>query len=472
MKNGILIGIVLAILVVIGADYYIISFQSLTHTNASNSTTFSSTQSTSYQNSQTTTSQNSTNKETNNIQLIPNKAFYYNGYVKSRLFINGLYFYVLHGNDTIIDSTSKGMNITTINSVIAIGYIIPGYYYETTVDFSFNQQGPFGVFLKIFNTSQLNNEQRLDSIVIAFYKPPTAQPPDAIYLYNITIPIIINGTEENVIFMIYKSPIHIFFIPQKTLLGNITLILKYFTEASNYTLPYQVGIFDHSTLKSNTTSIATDFVYNWSLDYIKLFQNPNEIESHIPNKFESIMKEISIHNYTDFVIIKNGSIELGGEKYYALNSGMLIVEHSQPNNVSYKQVMFGISQYSNAETYSQIQALTIGLAYHILNGTDNFGIKIASNQEVYLLLYSSNILTSSKVVRIPMEINGHPVFMNFYEIKNDNVIYLYPENDIKSAQVVINAEIVLKVLKIPGEVYYVDLGNILPSSNYMYSIFS
>jgi hypothetical protein len=81
-------------------------------------------------------------------------------------------------------------------------------------------------------------------------------------------------------------------------------------------------------------------------------------------------------------------------------------------------------------------------------------------------------MISSNIVKIPLEINGHPRIMNFYETKNGSTIYLYYENNIRSAEVMINAEIILKVLKIPGEIYYTDYGNVLPSSNYSCSIFS
>jgi hypothetical protein len=42
------------------------------------------------------------------------------------------------------------MIIISNQSILAIGYIVPGYYKEISVDYSYNLQGAFGVFLKIF----------------------------------------------------------------------------------------------------------------------------------------------------------------------------------------------------------------------------------------------------------------------------------------------------------------------------------
>lgn len=67
------------------------------------------------------------------------------------------------------------MIIISNQSILAIGYIVPGYYKEISVDYSYNLQGAFGVFLKIFcDTGGCMQENMLNSIVIAFYKPPTA----------------------------------------------------------------------------------------------------------------------------------------------------------------------------------------------------------------------------------------------------------------------------------------------------------
>ncbi len=74
MKSNILFGIALSILVAIGAGYYIISFQNLSHVNINSNTVSSQTNTSSIN---TTKAQiNITKEYTNNIQLIPNKAFY------------------------------------------------------------------------------------------------------------------------------------------------------------------------------------------------------------------------------------------------------------------------------------------------------------------------------------------------------------------------------------------------------------
>lgn len=113
--------------------------------------------------------------ECNFIQLVPTTQYYnYVGYNKTRLIYGNLWYFNIRGLEVNVTTTLMSMIISN-QSILAIGYIVPGYYKEISVDYSYNLQGAFGVFLKIFcDTGGCMQENMLNSTVIAFYKPPTA----------------------------------------------------------------------------------------------------------------------------------------------------------------------------------------------------------------------------------------------------------------------------------------------------------
>ncbi|WP_236750602.1 hypothetical protein [Acidianus sp. HS-5] len=337
------------------------------------------------------------------IQLVPTTKYYnYVGYNETRLIYCNLWYFNIRGSEVNVTTTPTDMTIISNQSILAIGYIVPGYYDEISVDYSYNLQGAFGVFLKIFcNMSSCRQYDMLNSIVIAFYKPPTAQPPDAVFCYNVTFPVIINGTESNVEFGVYKSPVHIFYIPYTPLFGNVTLFVNCFTENAGYYKPYFIGIFNHAAVSTEKNAVAVAVVYN-----LFVIQSHKVPTPHIP------------------VVLRNGVLTFNGTSYVAKNSMIEMSEALNPINVE--------SKCNDSMTYVKSIFNVTRIEFHINSGENFLGAKIVtSNSTLYLFLYSSIKKSSSCIVYIPLIVNGKTEVMKFYEIKCGNISYLYPQCNIE-----------------------------------------
>lgn len=368
----------------------------------------------------------------NFIQLVPTTQYYnYVGYDKTRLIYCNFWYFNIRGLEVNVTTTPKCMIIISNQSILAIGYKVPGYYKEISVDYSYNLQGAFGVFLKIFcYTGGCVQENMLNSIVIAFYKPPTAHPPDAVFCYNVTFPVIINGTETNVEFGVYKSPVHLFYIPYTSLFGNITLYINYFTENAGYNKPYFIGIFNHAAVSTERSAVAKAIVYNWFIIQCRKVPTPP-----MP------------------IILKNGILHANDKTYVAQNSRIMI-----PNIIN---CIKAVSNCSNSLAYVESNFSIVRMEFCIINGENFFGAKISSSSTLFMFLYSSIKRSSSCVVYIPLIVNGKVKIVKFYEIKCSNIIYLYPQNNIEGC-VTINFKILETYFHLTG-VKEISIGDVYPS---------
>jgi hypothetical protein len=367
----------------------------------------------------------------NFIQLVPTTQYYnYVGYNKTRLIYGNLWYFNIRGLEVNVTTTPKSMIIISNQSILAIGYIVPGYYKEISVDYSYNLQGAFGVFLKIFNdTGGSMQENMLNSIVIAFYKPPTAHPPDAVFCYNVTFPVIINGTETSVEFGVYKSPVHLFYIPYTPLFGNITLYVNNFTENAGYYKPYFIGIFNHAAVSTEKGAVAKAIVYNWFIIQCSKVPTPP-----MP------------------IILKNGILHVKNETYVAQNSRIM-----KPQSINFIKA---VSNCSNSLAYVESNFSIVRMEFDIINGENFFGAKISSSPTLYMFLYSSVEKNSSCVVYIPLIVNGKTEIVKFYEIKSSNIIYLYPQNNIEGC-VIINFTVLETYFHLT-EVKEISIGDVYP----------
>jgi hypothetical protein len=352
------------------------------------------------------------------------------GYNKTRLIYGNLWYFNIRGLEVNVTTTPESMIIISNQSILAIGYIVPGYYKEISVDYFYNLQGAFGVFLKIFNdTGGSMQENMLNSIVIAFYKPPNAHPPDAVFCYNVTFPVIINGTETSVEFGVYKSPVHLFYIPYTPLFGNITLYVNNFTENAGYDKPYFIGIFNHAAVSTEKGAVAKAIVYNWFIiQYRKVPTPPMPI------------------------ILKNGILHVKNETYVAQNSRIM-----KPQSINFIKA---VSNCSNSLAYVESNFSIVRMEFDIINGENFFGAKISSSPTLYMFLYSSVEKNSSCVVYIPLIVNGKTEIVKFYEIKSSNIIYLYPQNNIEGC-VIINFTVLETYFHLT-EVKEISIGDVYP----------
>jgi hypothetical protein len=59
------------------------------------------------------------------------------GYNKTRLIYGNLWYFNIRGLEVNVTTTPKSMIIISNQSILAIGYIVPGYYKEISVDYSY-----------------------------------------------------------------------------------------------------------------------------------------------------------------------------------------------------------------------------------------------------------------------------------------------------------------------------------------------